>query len=212
MDVSEAVKQRRSIRRFKPDPVSNDDIQTLLESARLAPSGTNSQPWRFIVVKSDETKKMLRQAAHNQRHVGDAPVVIVCCGNLGAFMEFPERVDELIDAGALPKSSRKFFVPALKKGLDNTPKDSLKIAAAGNCAIAITNIMLQATELGLGTCWVRWFDDDKVRSILDIPEEVELMALLPVGVPDENPATRPRVMLEDIVYSEKYGKKLYVNK
>jgi len=208
MNVSDAIKNRRSIRKYKSDPVSDADIKILLESARLAPSGTNSQPWRFIVVKDIETIKELKRSAYNQRHVGMAPVIIVCCADVNAFSEFPERVDELIEAGALPPTSRRFFVPALKNGLDKTPRISLSIAAAGNTAIAITNIMLQATEMGLGTCWVRWFDEIKVKEILEIPDNVDIMALLPIGTPDETPPARPRFTLEDIAFSEKYGNKL----
>ncbi len=78
MDVCEAIGKRRSIRKFKPDPIPEEKIRLLLESARLAPSGTNTQPWRFIVVKDDNTKKKLQEAAHNQRHVRRAPVVIAC--------------------------------------------------------------------------------------------------------------------------------------
>ena len=80
------------------------------------------------------------------------------------------------------------------------------VAAAGNTAIAITHMMIQATEMGLGNCWVRWFDDKKVKGVLDIPDNVEVMALLPVGVPDETPEPRPRVSIEDITFYEKYGK------
>ena len=57
MDVSEAIKKRRSIRKFKPDPIPEEKIRLLLESARLAPSGTNTQPWRFVVIKDNDTKK-----------------------------------------------------------------------------------------------------------------------------------------------------------
>ncbi len=208
MDVFEAINKRRSIRRFKPDPIPDEHIAKLLESARKAPSGTNSQPWRFIVIKDDETKKELQRAANNQRHVGSPPVVIACCADMKSFAEFPERIDELIEAGALPKNSRKFFVPSLKKRMNATPKSSLQIAAAGNVAIAITNMMLQATELGLGTCWVRWFDNNKVNEILEIPDHVEVQALLAIGVPDEAPNPRPRLKLDEITYYEKYGNKL----
>ena len=205
MNVLNAIKNRRSIRKFKPDSVSDEQIKTLIESARLAPSGTNSQPWRFVVVKDDEIKKELQQAAHNQRHVGMSPVVIVCCADINAFYEFPQRVDELVDSGALPAKSRSFFVPAIKKSLESTSKSNLHIAAAGNTAIAITNIMLQAVEMGLGTCWVRWYNDDKVKEILNIPEHVDVVALLPVGIPDEEPDPRPRLSLENITFYEKYG-------
>ncbi len=205
MDVKEAIKKRRSIRRFKPDPIPEEKIRLLLESARLAPSGTNTQPWRFIIVKDNDTKKKLQEAAHNQRHVKSAPVIIVCCADLKAFKEFPERVDELIESGALPERTREVFIPYLKKGMGTVTKDALMVAAAANVAIAVEHIVLQAVEIGLGTCWVRWYEDDKVKEILDIPEHVEVMALLPVGVPDEEPSQRPRQELDKIVYGEKYG-------
>ena len=207
MNVSEAIRKRRSIRKFKPDPIPEEKIRLLLESARLAPSGTNTQPWRFIVVKDDDTKRELQEAAHNQRHIKSAPVIIVCCADLKAFKEFPERVDELIESGALPERTREVFIPYLKKGMSTVTKDALMIAAAANVAIAVEHIVLQAVEIGLGTCWVRWYEDDKVKEILDIPEHVEVMALLPIGVPDEEPVPRPRLNLDKIVYNEKYGEK-----
>ncbi len=205
MDVSEAIEKRRSIRKFKQDPIPEEKIRLLLESARLAPSGTNTQPWRFIVVKDDDTKRKLQEAAHNQRHIGRAPVIIVCCADLKAFKEFPERVDELIESGALPERTREVFIPYLSKGMDTVTKDALMVAAAANVAIAVEHIVLQAVEIGLGTCWVRWYEDNKVKEILDIPEHVEVMALLPIGVPDEDPFRRPRLELDQLVNGEKYG-------
>jgi nitroreductase len=207
MDVCEAIGKRRSIRKFKPDPIPEEKIRLLLESARLAPSGTNTQPWRFIVVKDDNTKKKLQEAAHNQRHVRRAPVVIACCADLSAFKEFSKRVDELINSGALPERTRDVFIPYLKKGMDTVKKQDLITAATANVSIAVEHMVLQAVELGLGTCWVRWYDDNKVKEILGIPDFVEVIALLPVGVPDEDPGQRPRLSIDKIVYSEKYGEK-----
>ncbi len=207
MDVCEAIGKRRSIRKFKPDPIPEEKIRLLLESARLAPSGTNTQPWRFIVVKDDNTKKKLQEAAHNQRHVRRAPVVIACCADLSAFKEFSKRVDELINSGALPERTRDVFIPYLKKGMGTVKKQDLITAATANVSIAVEHMVLQAVELGLGTCWVRWYDDNKVKEILGIPDFVEVIALLPVGVPDEEPGQRPRLSIDKIVYSEKYGEK-----
>jgi len=206
MDVSEAIRTRRSIRKFKSNPIPEEKIKLLLESARLAPSGTNTQPWRFIVVKDDDTKAKLQRASHNQRHIKRAPVIIVCCVDLKAFKEFPVRVDELIESGALPERTREVFIPYLEKGMSTVTKDALMVAGAANISIAVEHIVLQAVEIGLGTCWVRWYEDKKVKEILDIPEHIEVMALLPVGIPDEDPSPRPRLSLGKIVFSEKYGK------
>ncbi|MDR4503863.1 MAG: nitroreductase family protein [Candidatus Scalindua sp.] len=206
MDVSEAIKRRRSIRRFKPDPVPDETIRELIESARLAPSGTNTQPWRFVIVKDDETKKELQEAAHNQRYIRRAPVVIVCCADLSAFKEFSARVDELIESGALPVRTREKFIPYLEKGMRTVKKEDLVAAAATNVSIAVEHIVLRAVELGLGTCWVRWYDDNRVKKILEIPETVEVMALLPLGVPDEDPSPRPRLSIDKLMYLERYGR------
>jgi nitroreductase len=207
MDVCEAIRKRRSIRKFKPDPIPEEKIRLLLESARLAPSGTNTQPWRFIVVKDDDTKKKLQEAAHNQSHIRRVPVVIACCADLRAFKEFSKRVDELIKSGALPERTRDVFIPYLKKGMETVKKQDLITAAAANVSIAVEHMVLQAVELGLGTCWVRWYDEDKVKEILDIPDFVEVIALMPVGIPGEDPGQRPRLSLDKITYSEKYGEK-----
>ena len=211
MDVSEAIRTRRSIRKFKPDSIAEEKIKLLLESARLAPSGTNTQPWRFILVTDDDTKTKLQKAAHNQRHVKRAPVIIVCCADLKAFKEFPVRVDELIESGALPERTREVFIPYLEKGMSTVTKDALMVAAAANVAIAVEHIVIQAVEIGLGTCWVRWYEDNEVKAILDIPDHVEVMALLPVGIPDEEQAPRPRLSLDKIVFSEKDGGKKFCN-
>ncbi len=116
-------------------------------------------------------------------------------------------MDELIESGALPERTREVFIPYLKKGMNTVTKDALMVAAAANVAIAVEHIVLQAVEIGLGTCWVRWYEDNKIKEILDIPEHVEVMALLPVGVPDEAPSQRPRLELDQLVYGEKFGEK-----
>jgi nitroreductase len=95
--------------------------------------------------------------------------------------------------------------------MSTVTKDALMVAAAANVAIAVEHIVLQAVEIGLGTCWVRWYEDNEVKAILDIPDHVEVMALLPVGIPDEEPAPRPRLRLDKIVFSEKYGGKKFCN-
>ena len=139
---------------------------------------------------------------------GQAPIIIACCADIKAFGEFPERVEELIAAGALPEKTREVFIPSLKKGgMSADIKWHLLIAATGNTDIAIEHMALQAVELGLGTCWVRWFDDNKVKETLEIPKNIEIIALLPIGYPAEDPPQRPRFGLDKIVYYEKYSEK-----
>lgn len=80
MDVFEAIKTRRSIRKYKPDAVEEEKLLRILEAMRLAPSAANKQPWHFIVVTEPEKKEKLRQA-YNRDWFVSAPVIIVACGN-----------------------------------------------------------------------------------------------------------------------------------
>src|SRR4030066_1581450 len=85
LTVTEAIRQRRSIRSFRSDPVPDDMVSEILEAARLAPSASNRQPWRFIVVTDGEEKAKLRRICLDQAFIEEAPVVFVCCADLTAY-------------------------------------------------------------------------------------------------------------------------------
>ena len=80
MELYEAIQKRYSVRAYQDRPVEQDKLDRILEAARLAPSGSNRQPWKFVVVRDPETRKALAQACNNQAFVGQAPVVIVGVG------------------------------------------------------------------------------------------------------------------------------------
>lgn len=81
MDVLEAIKCRRSIRKFRPKPIPDEKLKTILEAGRLAPSAGNRQPWLFVVVKDHEKKKALAKVADNQTFIADAGVTVVALGD-----------------------------------------------------------------------------------------------------------------------------------
>ncbi len=91
MDFYEVIRTRRSIRSYKPDLIPETILNRVLEAARIAPSGSNRQPWRFIIVKSEEVKRGLVPACGDQEFIAGAPVIIVACGhniqyNRGSYM------------------------------------------------------------------------------------------------------------------------------
>jgi len=79
MNVIDAIKIRKSVRRYLDKPVEDDKLNTVIEAGRLAPSASNRQEWRFVVVRDPETRERLAEAAGGQRFVGEAPVVIAAC-------------------------------------------------------------------------------------------------------------------------------------
>lgn len=82
MDVFDAIRGRRSVRTFKPDPIPEKDLEKILDAGRLAPSAGNCQPWEFVIVKDEEIKEKLVHAALGQSFLSEAPVVVVVCANV----------------------------------------------------------------------------------------------------------------------------------
>jgi nitroreductase len=186
MDVLEAIRGRRSIRKFKPAPVSQEDLNTVLEAARWAPSWANSQCWRFVVVTQQELKDRIAQSFRSRDPtrenrgavaVRTAPLTIVACA-------------ERKKAGFL---------------LDGTPLTVKGDWNMYDAALAMQNLVLTAYSMGLGTVHIGLFDHKKVEEILAVPEGIEVIAMTPLGYPDEAPESRPRKELEEIVFRNRYN-------
>lgn len=206
MDVKKAIEERRTIRRFKPDePVPDEAIMELLEAARLAPSGSNLQPWRFIVVRDRETRKKIAEIAGNQPFIKEAPVLIVCCGYLRALKDRPTAIRELVNLGALERVPSEMLDEVIRMGEKIYGTELHIRGIVSNCYISIAFMVLQAMELGLGTAWIGFFDQDRLKALLEIPsEEVVVVSLLAVGYANEHPRQRPRKSLGEIVFQEKW--------
>ncbi len=184
MEVIEAIKTRRSIRQYKPDPVDDKTLQTILESARWAPSWKNTQCWRFIVVHDSGIKAAIancligRPPIENggSNAIRQAPVLIVACAELG-------------------KSGLNAGVFATNKG-DWYMFDT---------ALAMQNLVLTAQALGLGTVHIGLFDAIKVAEIPEVPEDFCVVSMTPLGYPDQEPRTPPRKELSEIVFKNTFG-------
>jgi nitroreductase len=165
------LKTRRSIRRYRPDPVPDEMVQQLMEAARWAPSASNRQPWDFIVVRDEAILKEVAQHAAfyfvKWAHAEEAPLIIVLCGD-----------------------ARN---PAYRRYLHE------------DIGIAGTQIMLQAEVLGLGTCWLGGVDRKAIAGVLKLPDHLEVVGLLTVGFPDEDPPPTSRKPLSEIVHYDVYG-------
>ena len=190
LTVMEAIEKRRSIRKFKPDPVPDEMISQMLEAARLAPSGTNRQPWRFQIVKEGALKKRLfEEATFGSDHIAKAPVIIVCGSELLTFVKGHKLAppdSEYYGAESEDWEELRKFIPD----------------AHMYTAIAVEHMVLAATALGLGTCWVQRIKFGQTAKTLGWPRHIVVLTVLLVGYPDEDPAPRPRVTIEDIVLKE----------
>jgi nitroreductase len=182
MDTLEAIKTRRSIRTFKPDPIDEGTLSVVLEAARWAPSWANTQCCRFIVVRDDTIKNELAATLNGNNPAANgirtAPVVIVACAELGK-------------AG--------FY-----KGSFVTNKGDWFMFDAG---IAMQNLCLAAHAVGLGTVHVGNFDATKAEAILSVPAGYCVVEMTPLGYPNGEPRMTARKELTEIIFHNKFGAK-----
>jgi len=176
------VEQRRSIRRYLEKPVDKEKILACIEAARLAPSADNVQPWRFLIIDDPQLKAKFSKEAFSgiyyiSRFAAQAPVLILVLGRLD------------IIANRLGKQIQKIHFYLIDIG------------------IAGEHIVLQAEELGLGTCWIGWFNMRRARKIFNIPHKYKIVSLISMGYYEKKPIKRKkRRKLEDIVWFNKLGK------
>ncbi len=199
LTTREAIEKRRSIRRYKPDRVSDDILKSLLEAARLAPSGCNAQPWRFKVVKDIDTKRKLAQAAYDQPFIADAPVVLVCCADIRGYLEGTvSGIEDLDRTGAIEGRVAGIILQRAET-MKAMPVGQIAPRIAFNVAIAVEHMVLRALDFGLGSCWIRLLDEQAIRDIFGWDEYIHVVSLLPLGYPAEEPSPRKRRTLEEIL-------------
>ena len=163
MDAIAALQSRRSIRTFRPEPVPREMIEKIIDCARLSPTARNAQPWEFVVVTEEQSRRGIADLTDFGRFIAEAPVcVAVFCRDCKYYIE---------DGSA-----------------------------------ATMSILLAAHALGLAACWVA--GDKKhyareVGSLLGAPDDMKLVALIPIGYSDMAPKPRKR-SLEDVLHWEKF--------
>ena len=207
MDVIQAIKERRSINFFETDKeIPDGKLKELIETANLAPSSFNLQPWKVIVVKDPERKKALRQCAFNQPKVEEASAVLIIVADPKAM---EENIDRMLDnwqqLGYMKPDMRETY-----KGMANNlygTDDSLKrkFFAIKNTSIFAMNLMIAAKGLGLETHPMDGFDEDCVKKEFNIPEDKVIPMLIAVGYLKPGITLLPRAWRRDITEFVKYN-------
>ena len=156
MEFLDLVKHRKSVRDFLDKPVERERIMMCLEAARLAPSANNSQPWKFIVVDDTKTRKQLCDSAFGGVYAMNsfcktAPVIIVVISEKSKF---------LTRIGGIFRGTQYYQI---------------------DIGIACEHLVLEAENLGLGTCWIGWFNENAVKSLLNVPSEKKIDILIALG-------------------------------
>jgi nitroreductase len=180
MELFEAIRQRRSIRSYTKEKVTDEEINVLLEAAIRAPSGGNRQTWRFVIIRKPETiEKMYKAASYSTQHqtfVKKAPLMIVVCADSDIY--------------------RRSRLPYRERGIS--------LFCIQDTAAAVQNLLLAACALSLGACWVGLFNEELVKETLKLPKSMRPVAIIPVGHTKSKAKPTPRKPLQDVVKYESY--------
>lgn len=178
----DAIRHRRSLRIFDSRPVEKEKIRSCLEAASLAPSADNIQPWRFIIltddaVKKDFVKQVFSGIYRVTRWAVKAPVLVVLL------------------------AEKHFVVHRAGKWMQTVPYHFIDIGIAGE------HFVLQAQRLGLGSCWIGWFDVKKAQKFFRLPKNVKVVELMAVGYPPPGwqPRPRKRKKVDEIAFGNGWG-------
>ena len=183
MDLFEAIRLRRAVRQYRPDPVRREQIHAVLDAANQAPSGMNRQPWEFLVVTGEKIRTMgtsYRSTLTDYlKNWENSPM-----------RDFITREDFINFAGTYGGAPVVIVVLVKTDPIPNFRKADLESASA-----AMENLLLAATALGLGTCWMTGplRDEENLRRILAIPADREIVAITPLGYPEKIPRAPPRI-------------------
>ncbi len=196
MSVQDAIESRRSIRHYDPEPIPESDVLEILRLAGLAPSSSNTQPWRFVVVTNPDVRASIRGAAFNQAQFATAPVVIAVVADgedMLAQLEQTAHPNMQNDPAALDR-----YINGTRARMSGMPPEARAKWAAGQAFIAVGYLSLAAESLGYATSIMGGFDPAKVKEILEIPAHAEVAALVTLGRATEEGFPHHRHPVESI--------------
>ncbi len=201
MELQHVIKTRRSVRKFKDTPIADEIIQKMLEAARLAPTPGNVQGNIIGVIKDHALKMQLAEAAGNQIWIATAPVVFALCADIS--LDLKDQPED--DYGLNINYSRfgKKFIHYLNQYPDR--KSVKKLFADGGPYLPGEHIFLAAVDNEMSACFIGDLDTEKASKILNLPDHISCLYLLPVGYADEMPKQKKLKSIDDISFYDKWS-------
>ncbi len=185
MELMDVIRQRKSVRKYTDKPIEREWIEECVEAARLAPSADNMQPWRFVVLDDPEMRK------EYVRHV---------CRGIYRKSQFIENAPALVVVIA----KLNFLVHRMGKLVTRTDLHLIDIGIAGE------QLVLRAREIGIGTCWINFFNVKRAERFLGLPRNHKVVSMIAMGYPAEGSTKdQPRLPREKILFfNTSYDKRL----
>lgn len=214
INLKHAIKSRRATRAFRSVPIPEVILKEILELSLRSPSGYNLQPWRFVVLKTSESKAKLAACAFHQRQITEAPIVIICCGDRN--VDKPEYIESIIQlgqtAGSINETSANLMRSAIPNLFQNHPCfESIEAWTNRQTMLAVAHIMIIAKSYGVDSCPMEGFITSEVKAAFNIPTDVDVCCVLCLGY-----ATEPlkqfggRFSIDQVCYEETFGEPFHI--
>lgn len=195
------IQERRSVRSYDPDvKISREEMNEILQQAALAPSGANLQPWRFLVIDSQELKQKLFPIAFDQQQVIEASAVIAVLGDLEGYKLAEKIYGMAVDAGYMPAETAKSFVERYQGLFASMPPETVLQKVSIDGGLVSMQLMLVARAKGYDTVPMGGFDQAKFVEAFDIPDRYAPIMLIAIGKAAKPGHLTLRLPIEDVAF------------
>lgn len=204
-DFFTVAKERRSVRQYNPDfVISDEDIREILEVAIQAPSSSNIQPWRFLVIKDQQSKQELLPIANNQQQIVNASVVIAVLADIEGYKRAEEVYGEMVTRGIMKQEIKETYVNSIVHNYGNLPSEkALKVAMIDGGLVSM-QIMLAAKAKGLDTVPMGGYDEAKFVEAFNVPQNLKPVMLISLGEGVKAGFEKVRLPLDSILTWNKF--------
>jgi len=207
--LEEVIRTRRSTPSFDGSEMPPEHLRRVLEAGLAAPSGYNVQPWRFVVVQSDEQKRRLRGACFNQAKVEEGSVIIACCGDADGWRRDADEIIRMGLEGGMPEGYAAQLKSYVESYLSLLNRDQMHGWLNKQVALATAFMMLTAETMGYDTAAMEGFEQERVHEILRLPLSYWVVSLLVIGrLRGSDKYDGGRFGLAHTTFAEEYGKPL----
>ncbi|MBM7705039.1 nitroreductase family protein [Metabacillus iocasae] len=199
-DFFTVARERRSVRHYDPSyKMTKEEIEELLAVAVQAPSSSNLQPWRFLVIEDQEQKEKLLPIANNQQQIVDASAVIAVLGDLEGYKNADTIYGAAVERGSMTEEIKDFYVKTINDHYGNLSREAASRVAMIDGGLVSMQLMLAAKAKGLDTVPMGGYDAEKFAEAFSLPENLQTVMLISVGKGVKKGFEKFRLPLDELV-------------
>lgn len=200
-DFYTVLKERHSVRVYDPSvKIPREELKEIVELSLSAPSSSNLQPWRFLIIDEPELKQKLLPIANNQQQVVDSAAVIAVLGDLRSYERAEEIYAEAVQLGAMTEEVKTSFVERLHKGYGGMGPERLHQINLLDAGLVSMQLMLIAKAKGYDTVPMGGYNAEKFAEAFEVPETLKPILLIAIGKSAKSAHATPRLSVDQVAH------------